>query len=159
MTLRPVLLPPHYLPPYHEHVGCDNTAYTENGTYREHSLEDFVLVMRELRRVPRLGGTLLLTVPFCVYRDFGAFQQFDRKLLSRAVEAFRKTSEVTEVFYRHTARGWDVADVADCTECEYVEWITRPHDQWPDPLPVEPDLAAAARAGSVCVRLAKAGTA
>jgi len=32
------------------------------------------------------GGSLFLTVPFGIYRHFGTFQQFDRKLLSRVVE-------------------------------------------------------------------------
>ena len=137
-----------------EHVGCDNTLYTYTDADREHLPEDFVLVIHELRRTLKTGGTLFLTVPFGVYRHFGTFQQFDRKLLSRAVEAFGKTSKVTETFYRYTAEGWQLADAADCAACEYVEWITRPHDQWPNPLPVEPDLAAAARAVA-CVRLTK----
>jgi len=137
-----------------EHVGCDNTLYAHKNSHREHRPVDFVLVMQEFRRVLECGGTLFLTVPFGVYRHFGAFQQFDEKLLSRAVEAFGKASEVTETFYRYTREGWQLADAADCAPCEYVEWITRPHDQWPNPLPVERDLAAAARAVA-CVRLIK----
>jgi SAM-dependent methyltransferase len=137
-----------------EHVGCDNTFFTHNCAYQEHSPGDFVLVMQELCRVLKPGGSLFLTVPFGVYRHFGTFQQFDRNLLSRAVEAFGQASKVTETFYRYTAEGWSVADAADCAECEYVEWITRPRDQWPTAFPVEPDLAAAARSVA-CVRLGK----
>jgi len=137
-----------------EHVGCDNTAYTHRGTHREQNPEDFVLAMQELRRVLKPRGTLLLTVPFGVYCHFGMFQQFDRKLLSRAVEAFGKASELTETFYRYTAEGWNVANAEDCAECEYVEWINRPRNQWPSPLPVEPDRAAGSRAVA-CVRMVK----
>ena len=137
-----------------EHVGCDNRLYTHNEAYREDRAEDFALVMHELHRVLRIGGTLFLTMPFGVYRHFESFQQFDKKLLSRAVEAFGRASEVTESFYRYTPEGWQLADAADCAPCEYVEWITRPHHQWPNPLPVEPDLAAGARAVA-CVQLIK----
>ena len=136
-----------------EHVGCDNTLYTRC-SHDEHRPGDFVLAIQELRRVLKPGGTLLLTVPFGVYRYFGTFQQFDRKLLSRAIEAFGNASEVTEIFYRYTADGWNVAGAEDCAECEYVEWINQPRNQWPNPLPVEPDLAAAARSVA-CVRLIK----
>jgi SAM-dependent methyltransferase len=138
-----------------EHVGFDNTPYSSDETHREHRPEDFVFAMRELRRVLKSGGSLLLTVPFGVYRDLGTFQQFDRTLLSHAVEEFGATREVSETFYRYTAEGWNVADADECERCEYVGWITRRPDQWPRPLPVEPDRAAAARAVA-CVRLLKA---
>ena len=138
-----------------EHVGFDNTLYSRDETHREHRPEDFLLTMRELRRVLKSGGSLLVTVPFGVCRNLGTFQQFDRKLLSRAVEAFGESGEVVEAFYRYTAEGWNVAEAEDCAECEYVEWISRPRDQWPSPLPVELDRAAAARA-IACVRLVKA---
>jgi len=139
-----------------EHVGCDNTHYTQNEIHREHRTEDFVLVMREFRRVLRPGGTLFLTVPFGVYRYFGTFQQFDRKLLSKALEAFGKARDLSETFYRYTADGWNIAKATDCAMCEYVEWVANAwsSNQWPNPLPVEPDLAAAARAVA-CVRLIK----
>ncbi len=139
-----------------EHIGCDNTLHTQDETYRENQLDDFVLAMKELHRVIKPGGVLFLSVPFGVYRYFGLFQQFDRALLSRAVEAFGSASEVTETFYRYTANGWQLATAADCAECEYVEWIAKAwqHQQWPDSIPVEPDLAAAARAVA-CVRLVK----
>lgn len=137
-----------------EHIGCDNILYTQKDAYREHRSEDFVLAMNELCRVLRPGGTLFITVPFGVYRHFGTFQQFDRKLLSRAVKAFGKASEVAETFYRYTAEGWKVANAEDCTTCEYVEWINRPRNQWLSPSSVEPDRAAGARAVA-CVRMVK----
>jgi len=138
-----------------EHAGFDNTPYSNNEAHREHRPEDFMRVMRELRRVLKSGGSLLLTVPFGAYRDLGIFQQFDRKLLSRAVESFGEFSKMVQTFYRYTAEGWNVVQDEDCAECEYVGWISRPPDQWPRPLPVEPDRAAAARAVA-CVRLLKA---
>lgn len=138
-----------------EHVGCDNVLCTQNDAYREHRPDDFILAMKELCRVLKPGGTLFLTVPFGVYHHFGTFQQFDRKLLSRAIEAFGKASEVVQIFYRYTDEGWKMASAQDCAECEYVEWINRPGNQWPSPLSIEPDRAAGARAVA-CVRMVKA---
>ena len=139
-----------------EHIGCDNNMFTNNKSELDDCPEDFVLAMQELGRVLKPGGTLFLTVPYGVYRHFGTFQQFDGKLLSRAVDAFGKFGALTESFYRYTKDGWQVADAAACAECEYVEWIAQAweHKQWPNPLPLEPDRAAAARAVA-CVRLIK----
>jgi SAM-dependent methyltransferase len=139
-----------------EHLGCDNTLYIQDETYRENRPDDFVLAMKELCRVLKPGGSLFLSVPFGAYRHLGMFQQFDRELLSRAVAAFGSASAVTETFYQYTANGWQLATAADCAECEYVEWIAKAwlHQQWPNPIPVEPDLAAAAHAVA-CVRLVK----
>lgn len=137
-----------------EHVGCDNRFFTRSEAQYEHRPEDFALVMKGLHRVLKPGGALFLTVPFGVYRHFGMFQQFDRNLLSRAIESFGQASEVTETFYRYSAEGWNVSDAEDCAGCEYVEWIPWARNQRLDPLPVEADRAAAARAVA-CVKIVK----
>jgi SAM-dependent methyltransferase len=139
-----------------EHIGCDNMSLTHNETHREHRPESFVFAMQEFRRVLKPGCLLFLTVPFGIYRDMGVQQQFDRNLLSRAVEAFGKANEVTETFYRYSIKGWNVADSTDCAECEYVESSVRlwTHKHQSGLPPVEPDLATAARAVA-CVKLVK----
>jgi SAM-dependent methyltransferase len=140
-----------------EHVGCDNSFYKKDEAAREQRLDDFVLAMQTLRRVLKPGGSLFLSVPFGAYRYFGSFQQFDAALLSRALGAFGKATVLTQTFYRYDAHGWQIASATDCAACEYVSWVADVwlHRQWPQPLPVEPDRAAAARAVA-CVHMIKA---
>ena len=59
---------------------------------------------------------------------------------------------------RYTARGWQVAREEECAACDYVGWVAQVWDSnaWPSPLPVEEDMAAAARAVACC-ELAKGG--
>jgi len=136
-----------------EHVGFDNSHYT--GTQPAPTPQgDFRTAVRELSRVLKPGGTFLLTVPFGKHRAFPCFQQFDEHLLCTAIEAFGPASATTTSFYRYSAGGWQLADAAACADSEYVEWITKPRDQWPAEQPVEADLAAAARAVA-CVRITK----
>jgi SAM-dependent methyltransferase len=139
-----------------EHVGCDNTAYTAESAYSASHPNDIELVMRELKRVLKPGGTLFLSVPFGSYRNFGTFRQFDRSLLSLALAAFGDASNCAETFYRYRSDGWQLATASECAECKYVEWIAeswRLHQE-PSPIPVEEDLAAAARAVA-CIQLVK----
>jgi len=139
-----------------EHVGFDNTFFTGSDVHREHHRDDFLVAVDELRRVLKPGGTLLTTVPFGVYEDHGAFQQFDPDLLERAVERFGP-AEVVHAFYAYTGDGWQLAEEADCAACEYVEWVAAAWAarKFAEPYPIEQDLAAAARAVA-CVRLVKA---
>jgi SAM-dependent methyltransferase len=137
-----------------EHIGCDNTAYTGEIAHREERPDDFILAMTELRRVLKPGGVLLLTVPFGRARDYGTFRQFDRALLSRAVDCAGGWSARSEAFYRYTPAGWTPSSVGECAGSEYVDWVARPREAWPDPLPVEADRAAAARAVA-CLQLVK----
>src|SRR5439155_19828046 len=129
--------------------------YTQLETHRENNPDAFVLVMQEFRRVLKPGGELYLSVPYGAHRLFSMFQQFDRKMLRRAVEAFGKAAEITR-YYRYTANGWNVAEEKDCDDCKYVEWIAQAwaRHEYPNPVPVEKDHAAAARAVA-CVRLIK----
>lgn len=139
-----------------EHVGFDNSIYGGNANQREHRPDDFVLVIKELRRVLKPGGSLFLSVPFGTHQDLGWSQQFDRELLTRAVDAFSRPCEVAETFYRYAPEGWQKSTAQDCADSKYVEWIARAwlHGQMPNPVPTEPDRAAAARAVA-CIKLIK----
>jgi SAM-dependent methyltransferase len=140
-----------------EHVGCDNTYYSARTPLAEDCRDDFVLAAREIRRVLKPGGLLLLTVPYGAYQFHGAFQQFDRARLSRAKEEFGKMVSITERFYRYGIGGWQLARDEDCAHCEYVAWVAElmRTGRRPESLSHEPDLAAAARAVA-CVRMIKA---
>jgi len=141
-----------------EHVGFDNRRFAGTGVAAERGGAEFTQAVRELRRVLRPGGRLLLTVPFGRYRDLGTQQVFDEALLDRALAALGP-GDVTRAFFAYTSRGWQWADAAECAACEYVDWIMLPEERRPAEFPVQPDGATAARAVA-CVEFRKpAGTA
>lgn len=101
-----------------EHIGCDNVPW--GAAEVENRPRDFLLVMRELRRVLKPGGTLLLTVPFGAYRHLRWLQVFDRPLLREAIEAFGPAQAVGETFYRYRpGRGWNVAIADECAASSF----------------------------------------
>ncbi len=139
-----------------EHVGCDNTFYTQNPAHVEARPQDFELAARELIRVLKPGGLLLVTVPYGVYQFHGAFQQFDRNCLARLEDATERALSRLLVFYRYTRDGWRLSTAEQCDGSEYVAWVAEYMKSrvWPDPGP-EPDDAAAARAVA-CMAIRKA---
>jgi hypothetical protein len=131
-----------------EHIGCDNTFYTNDPLAAEQRTEDFVLAVRELVRVLDTGGLLLVTVPYGRYQFHGAFQQFDRHCLTMLEDALKPMRRIEETFYRYRKTGWQLARDKECRDCEYVQWVAdvMRTGRWPQVPAAEPDDAANARA-------------
>jgi SAM-dependent methyltransferase len=135
-----------------EHVGCDNTYYT-GGTHAPGSEDDYAVVVRELRRVLKPGGSLFLSVPFGRRQRYETFQQFDSALIENTVRAF-EPAETDAVYYRYTAAGWNGSTSADCASAEYVGLANRSPERWAESRRPAEDSAAAARAVA-CLHLRK----
>jgi ubiquinone/menaquinone biosynthesis C-methylase UbiE len=102
-----------------EHIGFDNSAYTADARYRESNPDEYLKVVKELRRVLKPGGHLLLTVPFGKYERQSWYQQFDRDLLSCAIDAFGPVSAVHEDYFLNTTLGWLRSTAEECRDAEY----------------------------------------
>jgi SAM-dependent methyltransferase len=131
-----------------EHVGMDNTRYTRDATGREHRPGDFATAIRELHRVLRPGGTLLLSVPYGAYEQRADFQQFDRALLAQAIAAFPGAAEAEARFYRFGRDGWRLATQDACDDARFGVWGTPAAGRDPEAVPAAEAVA--------CVRLTRA---
>jgi SAM-dependent methyltransferase len=107
-----------------EHIGLDNTRYTTDGSYRENDPESFVAAVKELNRVLKPGGRLLVTVPFGKYQACGWLQQFDLGMIRQLKDAFAgKTIE--ESYLRYTESGWNFTSAAACANDEYYDGLEK----------------------------------
>jgi len=136
-----------------EHIGADNRRFTGGRTHKENRSGDFILAMREMRRVLKSSGRLFFTVPFGKNRNLGTQRVFNEDLLEQAIAAF-KSKEVIRTFYRYTQEGWQVSDISECKDCEYVEWNMLPAEHRSAQFPMQLDGATAARAVA-CIILKK----
>ncbi|MBC6961616.1 class I SAM-dependent methyltransferase [Anaerolineae bacterium CFX9] len=128
-----------------EHVGMDNTLlYSNDENYRENSPKDYLKVLKELRRLLKSNGQLLLTVPYGKYENHGWLQQFDRDLLQSAVDTFEGMAQIH--YYKYSLNGWQVSDQQSCDECAYYNIHATPE--------IQSDVAAAARAVA-CIQFTK----
>ncbi|MEA5448385.1 methyltransferase domain-containing protein [Leptolyngbya sp. CCNP1308] len=133
-----------------EHVGLDNAQYTQDNHYSENRSSDYLLAVKELRRILKPGGELFISVPFGKYQNFGEFQQFDAALLTDTIAAFGPAQSIEKNYFKYSVDGWQVATEANCADCEYVH-----NDEWLAQTPgkAKPsDRAAAARAVA-CVHI------
>jgi SAM-dependent methyltransferase len=129
-----------------EHVGMDQTVvYSFNPRLRESRDDDYLDAVRELKRVLRPGGRLLLTVPYGCYQNLGWFQQFDRARVESVVDAFDGTDSRVR-HYRYRPSGWELATADLCDDARYFDVNAGPE--------AGADRAAAARAVA-CLELRK----
>lgn len=87
-----------------EHFGMDNSVYT-HAFKRDISLAAEAL--REMTRMLKPGGHMLITVPYGRFEDHGWHITYDDDHWARLLEPLRKNHEVKEWFFRHTFKaGW-----------------------------------------------------
>ena len=95
-----------------EHIGCDNSGWgIENGVDADGDLK----ALRELRRVLRDDGRLLVTVPFGKPRHYDWFKQYDLESWNGLVGQAGMTP-VELAFFGYGPHGWARADDARALE-------------------------------------------
>jgi SAM-dependent methyltransferase len=102
-----------------EHFGMDNSGYTD-GFIRDAGHAGKALV--EMVRILKPGGTLLLTVPYGRYEDWGWFVNYDAAHWHALLDVVRKDISLTEWFFRHTEkRGWHNVPSEELTYTSYYD--------------------------------------
>jgi SAM-dependent methyltransferase len=101
-----------------EHVGMDNTGYGASSPRAANPAREAEQAVRELVRVLRSGGQLLLTVPYGAREDHKTFRQLDRDELERLIEAAEPAETVIAV-YRYGERGWELSDLEKAAGARY----------------------------------------
>jgi len=104
-----------------EHIGMDNSMYAGDADIaRRGDPKEFLLAVKELKRVLKPGGTLYITFPFGRYENHGWFQQFDAALLDQLVEGFGP-AQVKETIFKYEADGWELSNRTACAECQFFD--------------------------------------
>jgi O-antigen chain-terminating methyltransferase len=66
-----------------EHVGWDNKIYFQGGLSQDP--EGDLQAIREMARITKRGGRIVVTVPYGMLHNYGWFQQYDRQRLDRLI--------------------------------------------------------------------------
>jgi SAM-dependent methyltransferase len=137
-----------------EHVGMDNSMYTgRKESLSASSTEEFLIAVKELRRVLKREGILYITFPFGQYEDHGWFQQFDSQLTDNLIEEFRP-SNLNETVFRYDPDGWKLSERASCIHAEYFDVQRSKYFDPNSSVEYPPDFPAGERA-VMCLELCK----
>jgi SAM-dependent methyltransferase len=121
-----------------EHVGMDNARYGTDAARAEAADPELDRALRELRRVVRPGGRLLITVPYGRPDDLGWFRVFDRAMVERMVDVLAPAQATIDVF-AYDAEGWRWSTLDDAAGKVYRE-----HTLEPQPADLAPNARAVA---------------
>jgi SAM-dependent methyltransferase len=100
-----------------EHFGMDNSGYTENFS-RESDAD--MLAVKEMLRLLKIGGTLLITVPYGRFEDHGWFKNYDGAHWRALLNLASKQALVQEFYFGHTyGAGWAVVSPEELINVGY----------------------------------------
>ena len=137
-----------------EHVGMDNTMYAGAADMaRPGDNKEFVLAVKELKRVLKPGGALYITFPFGRYENHGWFQQFDLELMDRLIKEFGP-SRFNETIFRYDSDGWKIGERSSCAHCQFFDVHTSKYFDPDSTIDFPPDYPAGERAVG-CLELFK----
>ena len=137
-----------------EHIGMDNTMYAEDlEVARRSDPGEFVLAVKELRRVLKKGGSLFISFPFGRYENHGWFQQFDAALVDTLVAAFAPSRHQEAIFQYHPD-GWQRSNREACKDCEFFDVHTSKYADPNSTIEYPSDYPAGERAVA-CLELVK----
>ena len=103
-----------------EHIGMDNTMYAEGQVAQRSDPSEFILAVKELKRVLKPGAVLYISFPFGRYENHGWFQQFDSELVDTLIGAFGPSLHQESIFQYHPD-GWQRSTREQCKDCEFFD--------------------------------------
>ncbi len=137
-----------------EHIGMDNSMYADDpDVARRSDPSEFVLAVKELKRVLKPNGVLYITFPFGRYENHGWFQQFDAALADTLLEAFGPSQD-SEAIFRYHPDGWQLSNRTASQECEFFDVHTSKYLDPQSIIEYPPDYPAGERAVA-CLELVK----
>jgi SAM-dependent methyltransferase len=128
-----------------EHVGLDNSIYSENPTFAEQKSKDFLTVISELKRITKIGGKVYITVPYGQYTNFGWYQQFNAEMIDSVISTFAP-SKLKETYFCYESGGWKIGDKQYCGKFQGFNIHDTKYLNPKSTKDYDPDFAACSRA-------------
>jgi SAM-dependent methyltransferase len=102
-----------------EHIDMNNSMYGYEIDYNkkeETKSFEFIEAIKEMIRVLKPAGMLLITFPFGKFENHDFFQQFDKEMLEKLLNVFQGNGTYKHDFFRYLPEGWVSCNESDCKE-------------------------------------------
>lgn len=96
-----------------EHIDMDNSIYGYDIVHNEEvdkKSYQYLIAVKEMIRVLKSGGSLLITFPYGKFENHGFFQQFDEEMLNRLLELFNNIGDFNCTFFKYSNDGWEFTE-------------------------------------------------
>jgi len=104
-----------------EHVGMDNaTIYNNNNIFKENKIDDYLSAVKEFKRVLKINGICLITVPFGKSDDYGWFQVFNTEMINKIIRLFGIKNSTVALF-KYSDKGWKISNIEECRNARYFD--------------------------------------
>ena len=92
-----------------EHIGMDNSMYgyeLDYNTNIETKSYQYLIAIKEMLRVLKPKGNLLLTFPYGKFENHGFFQQFDDEMTNRIFKLMEDNGKFKATYFKYLNSGW-----------------------------------------------------
>jgi SAM-dependent methyltransferase len=96
-----------------EHIDMDNSIYGYDHKHKKdysNKSYEYLIAIKEMIRVLKSNGLLLLTFPFGKFENHEFFQQFDSEMLDRIIILFANIGIYKIDFFKYEKEGWRFAN-------------------------------------------------
>lgn len=104
-----------------EHIDMDNSIYgydlsrTDSKQPKSYS---YLGAVKELYRVTKPGGMLLISFPYGKFENHGFFQQFDAEMVERLKSELQGKGKLTETYFLYKQDGWHFSNAGEAKDSE-----------------------------------------
>lgn len=101
-----------------EHIGLNNERYTKDKRFQQNKIDDFLIVIKEFKRILKNNGECFITVPYGRRKNLKWLQIFNKQMVADMIKTF-EPSFFDITFYKYTTTGWQIATEKECQNCSY----------------------------------------
>lgn len=104
-----------------EHIGMNNSIYGSSTQYnpgKKTKSYEYIIAVKELLRILKPKGKLLITFPYGTFENHDFFQQFDEEMVERIVTLLSVEGNVKKNYFKYLKNGWIFSKKEHCDNCK-----------------------------------------
>lgn len=136
-----------------EHIGMNNTMYTKSTEYKEKNYYDHLIAVKEMKRVLKRNGRVLLSIPYGKYVDYEFYIQFNQDMIKKVIETFNP-QKYNINYFAYINQQWNISSADEAKDLESFNIHETKYYNKESNKDYDPDFAASCRSVA-CIEMIK----